>query len=266
MTDFSRVNTPRRTFDLGRVFNNTFGSVGGNFPTFFGLALLLAGVPQLAVVVLQLVLSSGNGDFTLQSGVAGVAIWVISLGASFVLQAAIAHGAMIGLTGRKASFADCLSTGMSHALPVFAISLLAGFGVLLGLVLLVIPGVFLAIIWVVVTPVRVVEGRGILEAFGRSAALTEGSRWMILLTFIVYIVLYLVFTLFAGIIAGLAAIVAGGLSPDAPVGALIVSGIITPVIAAVTALIGAAGVASIYYELRSNKEGVVPSELAAVFD
>jgi hypothetical protein len=53
----------------------------------------------------------------------------------------------------------------------------------------------------------------------------------------------------------------------APVGGLMIGQIAGAVIIAVGGqVIASAGVASIYYELRSTKEGIGPEALAAVFD
>ncbi len=56
----------------------------------------------------------------------------------------------------------------------------------------------------------------------------------------------------------LAALSAGAFKP--------VEWIVLTVIQVAESLVGAAGVASIYYELRSIKDGVGPSALASVFD
>jgi len=42
--------------------------------------------------------------------------------------------------------------------------------------------------------------------------------------------------------------------------------VIEPLVTAATTLVAAVGVASIYYELRSAREGIGPEALAAVFD
>jgi hypothetical protein len=266
MSDFGQ--TPRK-FDIGRVFEHTFASVGSNFPVFFSLAVLLSGLPQAALALAGL--GSASDPMALFSNPMKLSLWLaaalVSVAAAFTLQAAIVHGSVVDMTGRKARFADCLNTGFRHFLPVLAISILATLGIMLGFVLLIVPGVILSIMWVVVVPVRVVENKGVFAAFGRSANLTEGSRWMILVLFIVYVVLTWVVGLLIGIIGVVVASVFGGLASLAmgtPM--IILQGVISPLISSVTSMIGAAGVAAVYYELRSNKEGVVPESLAAVFD
>lgn len=49
--------------------------------------------------------------------------------------------------------------------------------VLIGLVLLIIPGVYLLVRWVFIAQAIVLEGMGIAKAFSRSAALVRGNWW-----------------------------------------------------------------------------------------
>jgi hypothetical protein len=57
--------------------------------------------------------------------------------------------------------------------------LLAGLGIALGLILLVVPGLLLLTIWAVIAPVIVVEKRRALESFGRSRELVRGHGWTV---------------------------------------------------------------------------------------
>jgi ABC-type multidrug transport system fused ATPase/permease subunit len=55
--------------------------------------------------------------------------------------------------------------------------LLAGLGIILGLILLIVPGLFLLTIWSMIIPVIVLEGRSAGESFGRSRELVRGNGW-----------------------------------------------------------------------------------------
>jgi hypothetical protein len=57
--------------------------------------------------------------------------------------------------------------------------ILAGLGIALGLVLLIVPGLFLLTIWAVIAPVIVVENSRALDAFGRSRELVRGHGWTV---------------------------------------------------------------------------------------
>jgi hypothetical protein len=55
--------------------------------------------------------------------------------------------------------------------------LLAALGITIGLALLIIPGLFLLTIWLLIVPAIMLEGRGVLESFGRSRELVRGQGW-----------------------------------------------------------------------------------------
>lgn len=59
---------------------------------------------------------------------------------------------------------------------LLAVSVLTGVGVGLGLMLLIVPGVLLAIRWAVATPIVMLEGVGARTALRRSQELVEGHR------------------------------------------------------------------------------------------
>ncbi len=250
--------TTSAQFDTGRVTSRTFGVIGRNFIVFASLALIVAGIPEAIVRYFAQSATAGAAyDAHLGAAIAGL----ISLLASCVLQAALIHGTIADLNGRKAVFGDCLSTGMRFLLPVLGVSILTGIAVVLGFVLLIVPGVLMALAWCVNVPVVVVERRGVTATFSRSADLTRGCRWPILGLSVAYLLVALLIDA-VGVVASrgfsVAGLAAGGFNPAA--------WIVLTIVQVAQALVGAAGIASIYYELRSNKEGVSAQQLASVFD
>ncbi len=90
---------------------------------------------------------------------------------------------------------------------------------------------------------------------------------MILALFVVYLLLSWVFSAVAGMVLfDVSALFGGGI--DAAPGSawgLILNGLMVPMLGSISAMMGAAGVAAVYHELRSIKEGLVPEELASIF-
>ena len=245
-------------FEMGRVVSRTFGVLGRNFVVFALLSLVVAGIPVALVNYFSEVGAAGSPyDAHLGSAIMNL----ISLLASCVLQAALIHGTISDLNGRKAVFGDSLGTGMRFLLPVLGVSILTGIAVVLGFVLLIIPGVLMSLAWCVNVPVVVVERKGVTATFSRSADLTRGSRWPILGLIIAYILVAFVIDIVG--VAAARGFSAGGLLAT---GFNPVEWVVMTVVQVAQALIGAAGIASIYYELRSNKEGVSAHQLASVFD
>jgi hypothetical protein len=72
--------------------------------------------------------------------------------------------------------------------PLVGAGLLAGIGIAIGLVLVIVPGLFLLTIWAVIVPVIVLERVPAMQSFGRSRELVRGSGWQV---FGVIVVLFL---------------------------------------------------------------------------
>ena len=131
---------------------------------------------------------------------------------------------------------------------------------IVGFILLFVPGVIVALMWSVVVPVFVVEHPGVFASFGRSRALTKGHRGKIFLLVLLYIVIAWIISVAMALIMGVSLVRpgAGNFAPAYLIANWLVS---VPLMALV-----AVGVAAIYYELRLVKEGVGPQQLAAAFD
>jgi hypothetical protein len=266
-------------FDMGRVISRTFGAIGKNFPTFVALTLLLYAVPQFllqwGVGIVQLNGHEGGANAALPSTVLGGLLafigFILGFVLVYVLQACLVQGTVASLRGQSASLDKSLGTGFSLFLPLLGVSILMALGEVLGFIGLIVPGLMLMIRWSVAVPTLVVErGRGITGSMGRSADLTKGHRWSIFGLFVIVGIVFWLFSAVAGVI-GFSISGAFNLAAGGPAG--VAAAMHSPVVIGVQVLfgslitlIGAVGAASLYYELRSLKEGVGASDLAAVFD
>lgn len=261
---FSATDVRDESFDMGRVVSRTFGTIGRNAPAFVALAILMV-IPQL---VLSLYLGVGIGARAAQIDPTKLLhnygmmliVMLVSMIFGAILQAALVHGTVSDLNGKKASFGTCLSTGIGTCLPVIGLSIVLAVGLMLGFILLIVPGVILFLAWSVAVPVLVIEKTGVFATLGRSAELTKGHRWAILgLAVVVWIISFILSMVVLPLTAVLT-IANAGMFSTAP--AIALSGLINAVIATITAT----GTAVVYYELRSIKEGIGPEQLASVFD
>ncbi len=132
---------------------------------------------------------------------------------------------------RDSSAGDLIRSALPFVLPLIVAGLLAGIAIGIGMILLLVPGLFLATIWAVIAPVIVVERTGALGSFERSRELVRGNGWpvfgVIVVTFVIVIVASTVFGLIAeGISNGpIVRIVFSALASTltAPIGALVAS-------------------------------------------
>jgi hypothetical protein len=86
-------------------------------------------------------------------------------------------------------------------LPALIVAgILAGLGILVGLILLIVPGLYLLTRWALIAPVIVLEKRSAGESFGRSHELVRGHGWAV---FGLIVVVFLLGAIASGIISGL---------------------------------------------------------------
>jgi uncharacterized membrane protein len=132
-------------------------------------------------------------------------------------------------------------------------------GIVVGTICLVIPGIFLAVIWAAAAPSMVFERLDIGQSLRRSAALTEGFRWQVFALGAIFV--------FAGwlghmVISIPVHIITSFGMPDLIRDAA--RALTDDIFKIIMTLISAVTTFSLYYELRSLKEGAEPEELAEI--
>ena len=232
-----------------------------------GLALIVGALPSLLMSYLFAQFGL-NSPGALQSGAISFRAF---MGATFVgavfamviaalVQGALTRAVVSANEGRRASFGECLATGLQVFLPLIALSILFSIGVGIGFVLLLVPGIILLLMWAVAVPALVVERTGVFGAFRRSAELTKGSRWKILGLFLVLLVIYWLLSLLLAVV-GLKmyapATSAAGLTVANIVGSVILGTIFNVLWGTIQP--------SLYVELRQANEGESAESLAQVF-
>ena len=185
---------------------------------------------------------------------------ILSVALSATAQGAIIFGVVADLSGRKAGVGEMLARGWRHWWTLFLINICTAFMVFLGAIALFVPGIMLLIRWCAAVPAEIMESKGVFGSMGRSAELTKGRRWAIFgLGLIVLIIVLLVE-------AVIAAIVLPGGNFIRDMNLPLFQYLIAPLISVVTTPLAMAGTASLYFELRSTREGVGVEALASVFD
>lgn len=245
-------------FDLGRVIQRTFKSISQNGVTFLIGSILLVGIPSVLQVY-------GQSQILAAQSVTGLAImgisWVLWVVGAYVLQGMVVKVTVAGFNGKAMSIGAAFEAGIKLFLPLLGVGILVGLGTFLGALLLLVPGIILAVMWSVATAAVVVENRGVTDSMQRSRELTKGHRWSI---FGLAVILFVVSLIIGLLVGGIGAATGGGFMTGATnIGLNMATTAISNIL---TSVVSAAGVAALYYELRSVKEGVGPDELASVFD
>jgi uncharacterized membrane protein len=121
-------------------------------------------------------------------------------------------------------------------------------------VLLIVPGIMVAVAFAVAFPVCVIEQQGPFASLRRSRALTKGNRWKICGIYLVMLIVGVVV-----VVVGIASII--GRSLGAQVG-----GFVSVIMQIVTSAFSGVLFTVIYHDLRAAREGLDTNRLAAVFD
>ncbi len=104
----------------------------------------------------------------------------------------------------------------SKLLSIWALSIIVGIIVFLGFIALIVPGIILAIMFILAFPVLIIENKGVTESMGRSRVLV-GQRWLktfatLLLLGIIFIIASVIATAISGFFGIASPVVSGILS------------------------------------------------------
>jgi hypothetical protein len=219
--------------DVARVFERIFEIYKDQF------TLL---IPAALVVFVPVALISGliyAGDVSIIGGLIVAAIATI---ATYWFQGMVVEAARDILDGRRDHSIGSLVQSVTPVLgPLIVAGILAGLGIGIGLLLLIVPGLFLLTIWAVIAPVIVIERKGAIDSFGRSRELVRGHGWQV---FGVIVVLFLVQFIITAVLNAIANSVS-----DSFVGFTISDLIVRLLVAPLTALAAAV----LFFELKALK-------------
>jgi len=179
-----------RPLTVGELLDRTFFYYRQHFVMFVGIAAL----PGLLTLALQVT------TIFFKPAEAGVVLTVVlALAAAFVylVTTMLTHGATVVavshiLLGRETHIAQAFNTIRPRIGKLIFISFNVALRVLLGALLLIVPGILLALRYSLAIPVAVLEDAGASASLRRSAALTKGHRGRILLVYFLLFVLMMI--------------------------------------------------------------------------
>jgi hypothetical protein len=170
---------------------------------------------------------------------------VVATLAAFLLEAALVKSVQDVRNGNaRLSIGQTIRSVMPDLWSVAVVSTVAAIAIWIGVLIVIVPGLYLLTIWAVVMPVLVIERPGIVAAFGRSRQLVRGHGWQVLGTLVLlFIILILVGAVFGTFFVMAPDAVRGGL------GTIVTGTLVAPYIAVVVTLL--------YYRL-AGKTGASP--------
>jgi hypothetical protein len=162
---------------IGKVLDEAWTLYTRFFARFFALGLVVFAIVNLAYALLVEAIANDSQGAAVTLGILGVAAAVIG---TTWLQGAFVYAVQDARDGTfDSSLADVFARVSPAVFPLLVAGLLAGLGIALGFLLLVVPGLFLLTIWAVIGPAIVVERTSALQSFGRSRELVRGHGWTV---------------------------------------------------------------------------------------
>jgi hypothetical protein len=161
---------------------------------FAGHFLLIAFVIYLITAVLVALLSL--------AGIAGAIIGaIIGFAATYVVQAALIKAVQDVRDGRvDLDLSQTVRAAGPYILPVIGASILAGIGVAIGFVLLIVPGFILLTFWCLIVPFIVLGGSGVFGSFGKSWRTVRGYAWRVFGTYVLVFLILIAFAIVVGFV------------------------------------------------------------------
>ena len=229
------------SWTVGSVLRTSFALARDNFATFFFVAFVF----DAPLVVAKM------------SGVDFVADLVLSVLCCVLLGLSFTYGSLQAMSGNRP---DAKTMLLQFNRPIGGRLLILGVVqtvIISAAAVLIVPGLYLLALWMVSTPVMMVERTGLADAFRRSTELTRGRRWRTLIAliscFLFFIVIYAVILLLLQV--GL------GISSES-----IIYHAVTLATGSLTSMVFYCIAPVLYVFLRKEKESATIQDMAATFD
>ena len=198
------------------------------YKRFLGRFFLTALVVFAILDLLSGLADQASGDGWVSALVWGLIAAAIGIIGYFWVQAALVETVNDVRDGRADRSIGETYRAVQPQLPAVIIAgILAGICIAIGLLLLIVPGLFLLTIWSMLVPVIVLERRSTGEAFTRSREVVRGHGWSV---FGIVILTFLIVVIVSGIIRALFAPLPDFL--DAWLGSLVAHSVTIPFAAA----------------------------------
>lgn len=244
-------------FRIGSVIADTFRVLWRNIVVFAVLALTIEAVnigQNYLFVTLEIPTRPGLSVL----GFLDPLVWAafsVDLLVNSLLVAPVTYVTYFDLRGSPAPFRSVVTRGLALVPKVFVLSVIFTFLLVSGLVLLVVPGLFVIVLWWIVVPVLVTESPGIWKCFQRSRELTRRHRWRMFGIFLLIIVVPFFVAMAVLMMVAFAAFSSWWITLG-----------VDWVLSTFWILLMTITPAVVYFHLRRAKEGIAIADIAAVFD
>jgi hypothetical protein len=156
--------------------------------------LLIAFVIYLITGVVVALLSLAGAVGLILGGIIGFI-------ASFVVQTSLIKAVQDVRDGRvDLDLGQTVRAALPFLWPVIGASILAGIGITIGFILLIVPGLILLTFWCLIVPFIVLAGSGVFESFGNSMRTVRGYAWRVFGTYVLVFLILIALGIVLGLI------------------------------------------------------------------
>jgi hypothetical protein len=182
----------QQRLDIGGVIGETFRTYGAQAGLILGAAFIIF----LPIAIIDGFIEN-QGGFLL-----GLVGSIVSIVGTYWFQGMVVQAVRDIQDGRRDfSLGELFSSVQNVVGTLIVVGILAGIGIAIGLVLIIVPGLILLTIWAVVGPAVVIDRPGVFGAFRRSRELVRGHGWAV---FAVIVFFFILIAIGRGLIAALA--------------------------------------------------------------
>jgi hypothetical protein len=161
-------------FRVGAVISRSRSMLWRHFPTFFAVGVI-ASLPILLLVFTE---TDESADEEILSDLLWMLILVSLMVFSTIGQAVIIHASFQDMRRGPVRLVESLNVVLRGFWSLIGLAL-AGLLTLVGLMLMIVPGLILSTLWFVMLPACIVEQLGPWTSLRRSQELTRGHRWKV---------------------------------------------------------------------------------------
>lgn len=223
------------------------------------IGVLLLLVPSIwAALRIQALVVQQDDPLAVWQVFAAPELWLFYL--MSVVVYALIYGAMIFridaiARGHSASLGESFAAAV-HRLPaMLGVSLLFGLAIMVGFVLLIIPGIWLWGILQLAFIAVIVDRSGVLASFATSRQLVRGNWWRAnIVIFVSFVIMFVVIAVLGGI-AGFIVGVTGAAAAASSTGGQVVQQIINAVLNTLTLSFYPCVLMAVFNDLRLRREG-----------
>jgi len=167
----------RQVRDVGALFRDALTVFGRHAWLFIALSAAVVVPAELIVEGVGLEMLTGDYDSSPTLAEAAIPTVVEFLVVTPIIAAICIYALHTIAEGQRPRAGAVFVAGFEAFTPLFAAVLLAALGIALGLLLLILPGVYLAVRWYFVPQAVVVAGARGPAALARSSSLVDGFWW-----------------------------------------------------------------------------------------